>query len=654
MLAAFHFQQPYWLLLLPLFAVLGYGWLRHKRNRSQYWSEVCDPALLPLLVKEGQARSTSAPAIAVLVAVLLSVAAAQPVWKQQPIPAFKQGGAVVIALDLSASMNATDIKPSRLQRAHFKIEDLLGRLPDSQVALLVYAGDAFVVTPLTEDTGTILAQLPVMTPEIMPAQGSRADRALAKAGDVLAQAGVRGGTVLLVSDEVNPAQIAASASRLAQQGRSVSILAVGTAQGAPIPTQFGPMKDRQGQVILARTDMQQMREAASLGGGTAVQLVADESDLSALIATFSTGQREEVKQGSEVERWVAEGPWFVLLALPLLLPLFRRGIATILLPALCFSALSLSALGLAPNAEAGSEVGVEEGIEEAIESSVWQNLWKTADQQAAEQYQAGDKVAAAQTFSDARWKQVAQYEAQDYAAAIESLPEPETAADWYNRGNVLAQQQQLDEAIAAYEQALQKDPKHENAMFNKQLLEKQKQQQKEQDNKQNQQDLKDKSQQDSEQKKQQNSSQQQGQSDQQDQQGQQNSSADDSPQGDQDENNASAETPQQSESSQKDSPSETPDQTTEQAQDAEAAQAEEQQRAADYLKQQMDKAGSHDGQAASRDAQEQSSEPISESEQARQQLLNRIVDDPAGLWRRKFMYQYRQQAEQHSGEEKAW
>ncbi|BBB31462.1 VWA domain-containing protein [Neptunomonas japonica] len=650
MLAAFHFQQPFWLLLLPLFAVLGYGWLRHKRNTSQYWSEVCDPALLPLLVKEGQARSSSAPALAVLVAVLLSVAAAQPVWKQQPVPAFKQGGAVVIALDLSASMNATDIKPSRLQRAHFKIEDLLGRLPDSQVALLVYAGDAFVVTPLTEDTGTILAQLPVMTPEIMPAQGSRADRALVKAGDILAQAGVRGGTVLLVSDEVSPAQIAAAASRLAQQGRSVSILAVGTAQGAPVPTQFGPMKDQQGQVILARTDMQQMREAASLGGGSAVQLVADESDLSTLIATFSTGQREEVKQGNEVERWVAEGPWFVLLALPLLLPLFRRGVASILLPALCFSALSLGGLGIAPNAEAGSELDVKEGAA----SSIWQDLWKTADQQAAQQYQAGDKAAAAQAFSDARWKQIAQYETQDYAAAIESLPEPETAADWYNRGNILAQQQRLDEAIAAYEQTLQRDPKHENATFNKQLLEKQKQQQKEQDKKQSKQGSKSNSEQDSEQKKQQNSSQQQGPSDQQDQQGQKNSSADNSSQGDQDEKNASAETPQQSESAQKDSPSETSDQTTEQAQDAEAAKAEEQQRAADYLKQQMDKVGPYDGQAASGNAQAQSAEPISESEQARQQLLNRIVDDPAGLWRRKFMYQYRQQAEQHLGEEKTW
>ncbi|WP_293267906.1 VWA domain-containing protein [Neptunomonas sp.] len=630
MLGTFHFQQPYWLLLLPLFAVLGYGWLRYKRNTTQYWSDVCDPELLPLLVREGQTKSTSTPAIAILVAVLLSVAAAQPVWKQQPVPAFKQGGAVVIALDLSASMNATDIKPSRLQRAHFKIEDLLERLTDSQVALLVYAGDAFVVTPLTEDTDTILAQLPVMTPDIMPVQGSRADRALAQAGDMLAQAGVRGGTVLLVSDEISPAQIAAPASRLAQQGRTVSILAVGTAQGAPIPTEYGLMKDKQGRVILAQTDMQEMHEAASLGGGAAVQLVADESDLSTLISTFSAGQRVEVKQGSEVERWVAEGPWFVLLALPLLLPLFRRGIATVLLPVLCLSAFSM-----APNAEAGAK--------EVSGASVWTSLWKTADQQAAEQYLAGDKAAAAQTFNDERWKQVAQYEVENYEAALGSQLNPDTAADWYNRGNVLAKQQQFDEAIAAYDQALAIQPEHENATFNKQLLEKQKQQKKEQEKQQSQEGSKN----NSKENKQQGSSQQ-------DQQGQQNSSADDSPQGDQDENNASAETPQPSDSAQKNSQGETPDKVTEQAPGAEKAQDEEQQRAADYLKQQMDKAQPYDVQAAAGDDQDQPSEPISESEQARQQLLNRIVDDPAGLWRRKFMYQYRQQADQHSGEEKTW
>ena len=437
MLAEFHFLQPLWLLSLPLLLALSYLWLR-VRNTRQHWSAVCDPELLPLLVKEGQASSRRAPVLAVLASLLLAVAAAQPVWEKQPAPAFKQGGAVVIAWDLSASMNATDIKPSRLQRSRFKIEDLLSKLTDSQVALLVYAGDAFVVTPLTEDADTIRAQLPAMLPEIMPSQGNRADKALQLAGEMLVQAGVQGGDILLVSDEVEPAQIAAQATRLRQQGRQLSILAVGSAQGAPIPTAQGPLKDKQGKVILARTDLSQIQEAASLGGGNGVMLANDDSDLALLVAGFSQDKRTSVETGPPVDRWIAKGPWLVLLTLPLLLPLFRRGMLNLLLPALLLGAVSA-----APDAEAG------------LWQELSQELWQTPDQQAAEHYQGGDKAAAAKLFSDPRWKQVAQYENGEYEAALDSLPQPQTAADWYNRGNALTRTGQLDEAIAAYDQALQ-------------------------------------------------------------------------------------------------------------------------------------------------------------------------------------------------------
>ncbi len=636
MLSAFHFQQPLWLLLLPLFAVLGYLWQRQKSRSQQYWSEVCDPALLPLLIKEGQTAPKAMPllSMAVVVAVaLLAIAAARPVWKQQPMPAFKQNAAVVIALDLSASMNATDIKPSRIQRAHFKIEDLLGRLPDSQVALLVYAGDAFVVTPLTEDTSTILAQLPVMQPGIMPSPGSRADRALKQANEILSQAGVRGGTVLLISDEVDPAQIAAEASRLFQQGRTLSILSVGSAQGAPVPMQSGPLKDRQGQVILARMNMAEMREAAALGGGKAVQLVADDSDLTTLIATFTSGKREELKAPTEVERWVAEGPWFVLLALLLLLPLFRRGMLNLLLPVFCVGAFSF-----APDVSAG----------------VWQDLWKRPDQQAADQYHAGDKAAAAETFTDPRWKQIAEYETQNYDSALQSIPTPETAADWYNRGNILAQQQKIDEAIAAFDEALKQQADHENAKVNKKLLEDLKKQQEAQQQNQDQQQQDQQSQQQQGDKQQQSSSDQQ---DKQDQQGQQSKPSDQNQSGEkasQNEKNAPAEAPPATGSSKKDLQGEAPDQVAEQTTDNTQEKDKAQKQAADYLKQQMDQAQSVDGEKEASVASEQSDKPIDESEQARQQLLNRIVDDPAGLWRRKFLYQYRQQGEQHSGEAKTW
>ncbi|MEH6578918.1 MAG: VWA domain-containing protein [Amphritea sp.] len=641
MLADFHFLQPLWLLLMPVLLALSYLWLR-VRNTRQYWSDVCDPELLPLLVKEGQVSSRRAPVLAVLISLLLAVAAAQPVWEKQPLPAFKQGGAVVIAWDLSASMNAVDIKPSRLQRSRFKIEDLLSKLKDSQVALLVYAGEAFVVTPLTEDADTIRAQLAAMTPEIMPSPGSRADKALQLAGDMLSQAGVQGGDILLVSDDVAPAQIAAQATRLRQQGRQLSILAVGTAQGAPVPTGYGPLKDQQGKVILARTDLSQMQEAASLGGGDAVMLANDDSDLTRLIAGFSKDKRTSVETGPQIDRWLAKGPWFVLFALPLLLPLFRRGMLNLLLPALLVGAVTA-----APEARAGL-------WQELSQDELWQNLWQSRDQQAAQHYQAGDKAAAARQFSDPRWKQVAQYENAEYEAALDSLQEPQTAADWYNRGNVLARTGKLDEAIAAYDQALQQQADHADAAYNKKLLEDLQQQEEQQ--KQNQQD--------------QQKNNQQGPQDK--QSGQQKDSQNGEPQ--QSEQNQQPEQPQDNPSDQQQQQSQKQNQNKNQSDETEAGQsatanqqteadkqqsADNEQQAADYLKQQLDQRqqeqqtedNASDEASASQTLQQAH---VDEAEQARQQLLNRIVDDPAGLWRRKFIYQYRQQADKNSVEEKQW
>lgn len=650
MLSEFHFLQPWWLLLFPLLLGITWLWLRGNHS-SQHWAQVCDPELLPLLVKEGQGRSRVIWPLAVLVSLLLAIAAAQPVWQKQPQPAVKQGGAVVIVWDLSASMNATDLKPSRLQRARFKIEDLLDYLGDSQAALLVYAADAFVVTPLTEDGDTIRSQLSAMQPEIMPAQGSRADRALQLAAELLQQAQVLEGDILLVSDEVEPAQIAADASRLKQQGYRVSILSVGTEQGAPIPSRTGLLKDRQGQVVVARTDLAKMREAAALGGGIAVNLSNDDTDLNQLKTLFQQSERRAVVSDQEVDQWVAEGPWILLLVLPLLLPLFRRGMLNLLLPLMLISVFTVS-----PRAEAGW----------------WQDLWKSPDQQAAEAYAAGDKAAAAERFEDPRWKQVAQYENGAYQAALDEGLTPETAADWYNRGNVLTRNGKLDEAITAYDRALQLQPDFDDAKHNKALLEALKQQASEQSSEQQKQDGQQGQAGDQQQSAQGDDQSRSGQKDSQVEQDNQQaqSSSEESNQSQSDQTGESSSPEGQSGAQESDNTqqsAQSPD-TGEQPGDVESAAAREDkaeqvqkaEEAEDYLRQQIDQRQQSDqsdsdkvGEAVATIADERD-KPVDEAEQARQQLLNKIVDDPAGLWRRKFIYQYRQRAQQDGVEEKTW
>jgi len=599
MLSDLQLQQPLWLLIIPV-ALLLIVWLQKRSADAQDWSEVCDPELLPLLKQQGthKLKRNWLPWSLFAAVILLAVAATQPVWQKQPQPVFKQSDALVLALDLSASMNATDLKPSRLQRANFKIKDLLNKLPDTEVALIVYAGDAFAVTPLTEDSDTILAALPAMTPDIMPVQGSRADRALVLADQMLAQAKIQGGNILLVSDEVSPAQIAADASRIRNQGRKISILAVGTADGGPIPTEYGLLRDQQGNEVIASMNIGLMAEAASLGGGQAQLIRVDDLDIDYLIAGLKSGENAAVNVDKDIERWVAEGPWFILLALPFLLPLFRRGLFNLTLPIVVIASA---------------------GVSQPAHADWWQGLWKTQNQQAAEIYQQGDKSAAAELFTDPRWKQLSHYESGNYQQALDSLPEPETVNDFYNNANSLAKLGQLDKALEAYDKALAERPDFEDAMHNRKLVEdllKQQEQQKEQ--------------------------QQGGDQDKQDTSDQQKK---DEKQSGQDSQNDQSNSSEQSSDQQ---------QEQQQMDQSSSSRQKDQQQMAEELKQQLDEKLKDAEQQEQKNGDSEQEQPLDETEQSNQQMLNRIQDDPAGLWRRKFIYQYRQRSQQSAAEDKQW
>ncbi|MEE8320761.1 MAG: VWA domain-containing protein, partial [Gammaproteobacteria bacterium] len=198
----FHFLRPLWLLaLIPLIIVIWMLAVRKLGSRS--WETVCDAELLPFILigRSIQTRRWSLGLIGSC-GLLAILSLAGPTWEQLPQPVFQSQSALVIALDLSRSMEASDIKPSRLERARFKIADLLKLRQEGQTALLVYAGEAFTVTPLTDDTKTIASQLPALTTLMMPAHGSDAGRALKKSEELLKQAGMGEGHILLVTDEV--------------------------------------------------------------------------------------------------------------------------------------------------------------------------------------------------------------------------------------------------------------------------------------------------------------------------------------------------------------------------------------------------------------------------------------------------------------------
>lgn len=586
----FHFIRLYWLLaLIPAFVVFVLL-LRNKLNQAN-WSNVCDAELLPFVLQDRIAhQSRWMLFIGSFSCFLAILALAGPTWERIPSPVFRNEAALVIALDLSRSMDAADVKPSRLIRARYKIADILKQRKDGQTALIVYTNDAFTVTPLTDDTETIASQLVALNTGIMPSQGSNTVIALEKTVGLLKQAGFQTGDILLVTDGVDFNKSSDIIELLA--GYRLSILGIGTADGAPIKlAQGGFIKDAQGNIVIPKLDDSELFQLAVKGKGIYQAISSDNSDIETLLNQLNKPMKKEEDQEKNllIDQWDEKGPWLLLLVLPLVALQFRKGM------------LSLALISFLPFSDNSY----------ALE---WNDLWHSQNQQAQQAFKQEKYQQAAEQFNTPQWKAAAQYKAEQYQQAIESLQDDQSETGQYNLGNALAQAGNLKEAIAAYDKSLKINAENEDAKYNKEQVEKALEKQ--------QQDQQQSDQTDSQQADEQNE----------DQQDNSESSGDKQQSGEQNQSEQNQEQQDKSEQSERDSESEQTDGTQKDQQE----QAEKQEEAEDTKAQQVAEPSEYD-----------------ESEQANEQWLNRIPDDPAGLLRRKFKYQYGQRERQPSNS-KAW
>ena len=456
----FHFIRPYWLMAIIPFVVIVILLLRNKLSRGN-WASVCDAELLPYLLEEKATTQSRWPlTTGTLTTLLVIIALAGPTWKLLPSPAFRNESALVIALNLSRSMNAEDIKPTRLTKARYKISDILTQRKDGQTALLVYAGDAFTVTPLTDDSETIKSQLPALMTDIMPSEGNNTALALNKAVELFKQAGLQKGHILLVTDRVNNDEALNAASNLGNY--PLSILGVGTDEGAPIAlSEGGFLKDDQGHILIPKLNSDEMIKLSEAGKGHYQTITANDADIKNLLASIDQPVQQETKENKNIllEQWDDKGPWLLLLVLPLAALSFRKGLLAIALFML---------LPLPKNSY-------------ALE---WKDLWQTKDQQAQHAFNNNQFEQAAALFENPDWKAVAHYRKGDYENALKSLSNNQTALSAYNQGNALAQSGQLEAAIKAYDHALSLNPNDADVKYNKELVEKEleKQKQNQQDN----------------------------------------------------------------------------------------------------------------------------------------------------------------------------
>jgi len=662
MIENFHFIRPLWLLAGIPCALILWAFVRQQTHHGA-WHKVCDPALLPhiLLEQNLTSRVTTLPLI--LSAVAGIIALAGPAWERLPQPVFRNPSVLVVGLDLSASMRATDAKPSRLGRAKFKIADLLKLRKDGQTALLVFATQAYTVTPLTDDIETINAHLPALGPELMPHPGSDAEVAIEAAGELLTQTGAPQGDLLLVTDGLG----GADPEELAKQARAyrlrVSVLAAGTREGSPIPAADGGFTtDSSGAIVISHLEEQPLASLAAKTGGRYQRMTTDNSDFEALQNFFQKSKKStaELAPKLQSQQWREMGPWLVLALLPIAAFAFRRGrLIVVGLLVLSLPVAQDPAHAQVLDQDKDQTQGqtqaqpVTPDVTEKVEQNRpfdWSSLWLNSDQRAKRSLQAGKAARAAELFQDPSWKAAAEYQSGQFAHAAETL---ETLADndesnasndtLYNRGNALARTGQYQTAIEQYDKVLSDDPEHEDAKFNRQLLEDLLKQQAGENESQN------------DKNNQENQSNDPGFSEQQEsEQQQQSDQSQSSTENAQTQNEPGSEGENQSGRPDSDSdknPGEPPDPSDQQQADSQPGQHNEAQQ---RLEPQTGENSKEPDRTEQMLAEEQANEAESEDQQATEQWLRRIPDDPGGLLRRKFLYQYRQRGGPSDHEGDPW
>lgn len=446
-LMQFHLLRPGWLLLIPA-ALIG-AWLLARRLRhASAWEQVIDPGLAPWVLDRNDTQRQHKHLRWLLGAWLVAcVALAGPTWKERDQPVERVSDALVILLDLSLSMYAQDQQPSRIKRAQLKISDILNRRPEGDTALIAYAGDAHVVVPLTDDRGTLINLLSVLEPRIMPIQGSRPERAIVLAHELFAEAGASRGDILLVSDGLREPE---DALMVYDRRYPVSVLAMGTEAGAPIPLNHEGRTgylSRQGETVIAKREDAGLQSLSRRSGGRYAEFRQDSGDIEQLLPDL--GDRGEARSDRSTRQWVDMGPWLTLLLLPVALMAFRRGLVATWLLGLSFAGL----LAVTPGPVQAAGNG-------------W---WQTPDQRGYQALQQGDPERALEHFQDPAWRAATLHRLGRYDEAAATFPGDDADA-YYNRGTALARAEDFDAALQAFDKALELDPDHGPARHNRDVI----------------------------------------------------------------------------------------------------------------------------------------------------------------------------------------
>lgn len=471
-LAQFHFLRPWWLLaLLPAGLLLwAVGWQDDVRKR---WRQNIAPHLLDALVVERRGRWHLRPVhLTSALMALGALAMAGPTWERERPPFLEEKAPLAIAIDLSVTMDAMDVSPTRLERAKLKVKSLLALRQGARTAIYAYAGSTHLVLPLTDDARLTQTFVDALETDIMPRPGKNTALALRTIDEYMAKEDTPG-TIVFFTDGVEPAATDAFKAQV-DSGRSLPVvLGFGTEQGGPLKAKDDGAPGGARRPASARLDVDALKRLGHDADVPVATVTLDGDDDVAWVQHRVQSHLAQ-KESESNARWKESG-WWLLLPIALLSALwFRQGwtvrwLGTWLLAAVLTGA-GVPRDAAAQLVESTADTSQTADPVPAPHGRRFVDWWLTPDQQGRLAFEKSEFDKAATLFADPMWRGVAQYRAGRYDAALQAFALVDSPESLFNQGNALAQRRRYSAAVEFYTQALQRRPDWKEAKANLALM----------------------------------------------------------------------------------------------------------------------------------------------------------------------------------------
>lgn len=409
----------------------------------------------------------------------LILALTRPQWGTRLVTVSREGIDILIALDVSASMLATDIKPNRITKAKQEVNSLMDKLKGDRIGIVVFAGSAFIFCPLTMDYTAAQMFLDNVEIGVVPKPGTAIGEAIRTSILGFNQKEKKHKVLILLTDgedhESEPLQAAGEA---AKEGIKIYTIGIGTEAGEPIPIQnesgfsSGFKKDEEGNVVLSRLDPSTLQQIAFTSGGKYYPATTGEMELDKIYYEISGMEKKEL-QGNLVIQYEERYQFFLFLSLILLIAEFFISDRKKMKITKQITTESMSKVGAATLIFLLALSNLSWGDSYSSLNNKGNQMYKKRDFQKAQEYYQKAEIEKPESPQinynlGNNWHQQKQWEQalQNYQRALQSKPDLKQAQIYYNMGNTFYRMEQYPEALEAYKKCLEIDPNDQDAKYN--------------------------------------------------------------------------------------------------------------------------------------------------------------------------------------------